>query len=187
MNSKKNLKETTIADYLSFSLGLPLVEMRDSSFSKTDIFETRKANFFFVLDSSVTPSEISSSWSLLSNQLQFFPVEKQFYPQDSVSTITSIITGHSPSEHGIISKSWKSPIGGIRRAYKANALPEVPNLIDILTLTFGENSFTFSASSDFQMASATAANQEFHSVNTHGLYWDGKVKKNSKNCLFYPN
>jgi hypothetical protein len=157
-------------DFLSFSLGTPFLQSDLQLFTRSDVFQTQKANVLFVLD--------ASDDDIPFNSFQKITINQKYYPQDSVATLTTLITGYSPSDHGIVAKHWASPNGGIQKAYYAGALPEIQNFVDVLSRLYEGIPLTISASSDFQFSSTLSASQELAAnqpnANNYGFYWDGK-------------
>jgi len=87
------------------------------------------------------------------------------YPQDSVASLATLATGNTPSVHGIVNKQWRSERGSPVVAYKAQALPTVASVFDIISQVFEGRSLVVSASADFQMSSALSLHQYLHAEN----------------------
>lgn len=100
----RHFSEVDFVDFLSFSLGTPFLQSDLQLFTRNDVFQTQKANVLFVLD--------ASDDDIPFNQFQKITINQKYYPQDSVATLTTLITGYSPSDHGIVAKHWASPNGG---------------------------------------------------------------------------
>lgn len=181
--NQNKLSDVHVAEILSSSLGGPIInpENKQIQTDPLDIFNIHQANLFFIIDS--VGSELLQQFpdlKMFQRSLQKLSLEKTNYPQDSLATLTTILSGKSPSQHGITGKSWMSPQGEMF-AYKANALPLVASVPDIFTQLSGGKSLIISGSADFQIASTLSVHQylidQNPSKNVLGVYWNSEKQK----------
>jgi len=168
-----NLPETRVADLLSHLMGTaPLTPNVDrADFPKKGFFNNPKANLMFVLDSTMPGSEL-----VLKHK-----IESEAYPDDSLAALTSILTGATPSQHGIIAEAWLDREKGDKvTAFESWAPSQSGSrsatLQDIFGLAFGGRSLTLSFSSKLQMARALSAKPFLLKTSSpnHGFFWSGK-------------
>jgi predicted AlkP superfamily pyrophosphatase or phosphodiesterase len=86
------------------------------------------------------------------------------YPQDNIATLATLVTGQTPSVHGIVNKEWFSSNGAMK-AYRSKALPQSASFVDIVSQAFEGKSLTVSGSADYQMAAALGAHQYLRAQN----------------------
>jgi hypothetical protein len=103
------------------------------------------------------------------------------YGQDSISMLTSIISGKEPRSHGIIGSKWISKNGHLISAFKSsNAMSLVNNYPDLLSKLFVGRSIVFGSSFDFQIASALSAHPALYADhpfwNDYGFYYDSSLE-----------
>jgi hypothetical protein len=118
-------------------------------------------------------------------------IERKSYPQDTISSLTTFMTGFTPSIHGIVSSHWESRNGtfivspslflyssvGPKTAYSSNASPRVFNVNDLLSQAFEGQPLIISGSLDFQMASTLAVNSNNRlGGNNYALFWNHQVQ-----------
>jgi len=180
------LDDTLVSELVSYLIGGPTIQAtnnleRDSlsaavqGLSSVSAFDKLKANLMVTIDG--LGSDINDQYPSLKllNRGKHIPITKTAYPQDSISTMATLATGRTPSQHGIVSKYWNTPIGYLT-AYRAQALPTVASVSDIVSQTFGGRSLIVSASSCFQMASSMGIHQFLHTENPFwnvmGFYYD---------------
>ncbi|KAL6061404.1 hypothetical protein QOT17_012893 [Balamuthia mandrillaris] len=155
---KDTIQQTRVGDLLAHSLGLPPLNphLDRSDFPVRDFFNAPKANLMVVLDSA-SASDLPSLQGKKSSQ-----VLKESYPSDSIASLTSLLTGTSPSEHGISGSSWFSRSRNQRtEAYEVwcpgMAGAKRASLQDMITITYGGQALLVSASADRQHARAMSA------------------------------
>jgi hypothetical protein len=184
------LDDTLVSELVSYLVGGPIIQSsshleRDSLASAVEglpvsIFDKFKANLFVTIDGVGSEAkEQFSSLKLFSRGKQV-PITKTSYPQDNIATLATFATGRTPSQHGIVGKSWNTPMGPFV-AYRAEALPTVASVADIISQAFGGQSLILSASASYQMASAMGVHQYLHSEspfwNNMGFYWNAETKQ----------
>jgi len=97
-------------------------------------------------------------------------IKKVAYPQDTIASLTTLITGHSPSTHGIVNRIWDS-IEGVKSAYSAEGKMKIFNVNDQISQSFEGQPLIISASANLQMASALGVNPKSTLGNNFALYW----------------
>jgi len=196
LRTSKEIPETSVADLISHLLGTSVInENADrSSFPHGSIFNKAKANLLIVVDG--VGKELGSRYlpSLFSaedntKELMFpgqqLSLRRIAYPQDSITSLTTLITGYTPSIHGITASSWRDHRGTML-AYRAEGLRHVPSMADHVTRTFDGRSLTVSISLDFPMAAALGVHQYIATANDDwnhfGFFWD---EENQRFSSFY--
>jgi len=182
--SSNTIDETSVADLISHVVGGPIVSESASrtAFPKGSVFDKSASNLLFVVDS-FGGDVLKSFPDLQINKLsgKQYQLQRSSYPEDSLATITSMSTGTSLSNHGIVAKSWNSPKGQQVVAYKAQALTSTANVADVISQTFNGKSITLSMSNDFQMASALGAHQMLNIRNplwnNNAFYWNSGTRR----------
>jgi len=161
-----------VADVTLRGLGLAPVSHDTSSsyFVKNDYFDRPRASISLLVDS--LGDELVSKYGL-GNFMQWrtsetsAPISFESYPHTSLALAASISSGVSPSEHGIVARSWSKKGQMVRAFTDSITSAQSPNIADIMSASFDSStngspegkSFTLSASSDSQMASAHCAHQ----------------------------
>jgi len=87
------------------------------------------------------------------------------YPEDSLSTITSALTGEDHLTHGIIGHSWRASKGTSISGFSNNGNCKVPKLSDSISALSDGSSRVVSVSGSQQMAAALGINMEL--FNNH--------------------
>jgi hypothetical protein len=163
-----------VSELVSYLVGGPIIQAsnnleRDSLASAVEgltvsTFDKFKANLFVTVAG--LGSDVNDQFPSLKllNRGKQIPITKTSYPQDFAATMATFATGRTPSQHGIVGKAWKNPIRSFT-AYKAQALPTVASVSDIIAQSFGGQSLIVSASGCYQMASSMAVHQYLHSEN----------------------
>jgi len=112
------------------------------------------------------------SLRIFQKQGQRMEIQRKSYPQDTIASLTTMMTGHSPSIHGIVNSQWEAR-DGRRSAYSSNAGPRVFNVNDQLSQAFEGQPLIISGSLDFQMASTLAVNPKNRlGGNNYALFWN---------------
>jgi len=154
------IEDTDFAGLISHAVGGPLLSSQISPFSENiNLFQKSSLNVLFTIDG--VGSEANKKDSPLHRKLR---IVKTSYPQDEISTLTTLLTGVTPSVHGIVGKLWRD-IDGEYIAFNSHATPLSASVVDIISQNSQGRSLTISASGDFQLASACAVHQYFASQN----------------------
>jgi len=164
----ESIRDVEFAGLLSHALGGPYLPLVSTKATHT-LFQKARANLLFVIDG--MGSEIASEIPMRVMDGKRVKITKTSYPQDQIATVATLLSGTTPSEHGIIGSFWRNSEGEIS-AYKAQAAPLVAGIFDLINQSTGGNSFIFSASSDYQLSSALGAHQYFVSDNCVGIYYN---------------
>jgi len=178
-------EETSVADLISYLIGGPIVnsETPRHNFPFVSIFHKNLANLLFIIPGfgSEIIAEYKDQLKILQQHTNQYQLKKSSFPEDYVASLTSILTGETPSTHGIVGKKWPNR-GGELTAFGSRALPAIANLPDYVSQTFQGRSLTLSMSSDFQMASALGTHQYLSSENP---FWNNfGFFYNTKNGTF---
>jgi len=174
-STEGSIPETSVADLITHFNGLaPFQPNRDrSSFPPSNFFSKPKANLFFYFQN---PS--SFPLSPLSNS-QSFPLQRESsYSSDStLSQLTTIYSGVSPSTHGIISDSFvdrthKYASSSVSRAFDSWTLGVAysANLADLWTLSFKGQSLVLSFSASKPVSRALNAKPIVLETSVSGNY-----------------
>ena len=120
-NEELPLPDTSVADLISHLLGTPVMNPQTSrtSFPTSNIFQKDRANLLVVLES-VGSGLIAilhvclyehldllaqiPELKVLKQSGQKFKLNKSFYPEDAVASLTTLFTGYGPSVHGVVSQ-----------------------------------------------------------------------------------
>jgi len=186
--TSKQIEETSIADYISHVVGGPVINKNSArdSLPVGSIFDKAPANLLVVVDS-VGQDIVSRYETVFPTPLrvleggQKMKLTKVAYPQDSIASLATIATGNTPSVHGIVNKQWRNEQGVAFSAYKAQALPAVGSVFDIISQVFEGKSLIVSTSADYQMASALGLHQYLHAGNVQsnkiGFYYNNDIQQ----------
>ncbi|EGG17303.1 hypothetical protein DFA_08296 [Cavenderia fasciculata] len=148
------IKDTQISTLISHVMGtLPLNNEDRTGFPQVSLFNKPKLNLFFALDS-VSKENLKSLTFLNGESVQ---IEKNFYPMDSVSELTTIFSGVTPSEHGIVGANWENKYAEKVESFSRGHLSSKINLADVQDRTFQGKSIIVSSSSNKQLAGAITA------------------------------
>jgi len=123
-------------------------------------FTRPAANLLFVIE--------GSPLSLADPTLR--PLRTVGWPYDTVSTLTSALSGTAPSTHGIIAQQWLTPDGNEQTAYR-DAWPLVASIPDILTQYTRGHSLVVSVATDHALAAALGTRPALRTAHTHTLTW----------------
>jgi len=161
-STNQQITETNVADLISYLVGTPILNptSQRENFPQGNIFETDRANVMIVIDG--VGSELLNSLpqlKTLQQSGQRYQIVKQFYPQDNVASLTTLATGHGPSIHGVVNKTWISTEGKMIAFSTLETSPQVVNIADVVSNTFQGKSLIVSASADSQMTSIFSVNQ----------------------------
>jgi len=103
------------------------------------------------------------------------PITKNVYPEDSLSAVTSIVTGEDHTVHGIVGHSWQATEYLAVNAYSHNGQRKVPNLVDLFSYTSQGTARTLVVSGNQKMARALGAHVELASAhpdwNNQAVYY----------------
>jgi hypothetical protein len=150
------IQETEVGDIISHLMGTtPLNSQRSRAhFPKTDFFNKPKANLLFFLNSNHV-----GQLKTFSEETQT-PILRETYPAQTVPNLVSMLSGRTPSSHGIIANQWKDAASS--SLIEANSEWDSAgsfssNLQDIFTLTFGGRSLVISAAGARDIARSLSA------------------------------
>jgi len=167
------LFETQVADLLSYLVGTaPLNPQADrTQFPKKGFFSNPKANVLFVFDSTDTAPEMGLKHKIAS----------EAYPDETITALTSIVTGATPSQHGIIGDAWLARGSGETiSAYESwnpsRSGSRSVTIQDVFGLAYGGRSLVLSFSSKLPIARALSAKPFLLKPTSpnYGFFWNGK-------------
>jgi len=167
------IEETSVADLISSSVGGPIINVGVSreTLGHFSLFNKAKANLFVAVDN--VGSEVLSTLKI-SGEGKTLSIKKVAYPQDAVASLTTMMTGLTPSSHGIVNTVWQTR-SGRTSAYGPEGSSKVYNLNDRLVESFEGLPLFISASSNYQMAVALGVNKAHLMSNNLVYYWNEKV------------
>jgi len=175
--SKSGLKitETNVANLISTLIGGPVVNSADTLEeslvpSAHNLFNKARANLVVFVNSLGSDTLEKLSLKLFQEKGQKIGIQRVAYPQDTIASLTTLMTGHTPSTHGIVHKKWESK--GEKTAYSPEAILRIFNVNDQITQTFEGQPLIISASLDSQMASTLGVNPRNKIGNNFALYWN---------------
>jgi len=177
--SVEELEEKDLANLVCDAIGVSLInEHSQSKIPHGSAFDKSKANLFVVVDTSIDLYSLDDARVL--NQGNGISLAKSAYPEDNIASIATMVTGTTPSVHGIVGRSWVDYTGRTH-AYRAGATPDVASFVDIVSQSFQGRSLTISASSFFPVASALGVHQyiqnEHSTWNNFAFYWNRQAKQ----------
>jgi len=105
------IRDTQVIDLLNHVTGLAPVHqgIDRSQFPQTDLFSSPAVNFLVALEA-VTPEMLEEARTVFlgaGEDAQRTNIVKEAYPNDSLTTLTNMLTGEEPATHGIMGHSWK--------------------------------------------------------------------------------
>merc|ERR1712063_42659 len=110
-HSLTSLPEQYVADLISHVSGLPPMNQQANrnEFPQTDLFSTPAVNLLVAIDS-VTPELLNKAKTKFLNveNDKTVSIVKAAYPEDSLSTLTTVVTGKDHTVHGVVGHSWKA-------------------------------------------------------------------------------
>lgn len=169
------VSETEVADIITHFNGLsPFQANRDrTNFPPANFFSKPKANlFFYVQNPSSFPLE-----SLPNSQTLPISRESYYSAQSSLSQLTTLVSGVSPSVHGIVSDDFVDrvrnyPSSHISHAYGSwtQGISYSANLADLWTLNFQGKSLVMSFSDSYQVSRALNAKPVVMENSVSGNY-----------------
>lgn len=172
-NKKLSLTETRVADLLSHLMGTaplnPQVDRTD--FPKKGFFNNPKANLMFVLDSTtIATGELVHT------------VSSESYPDETLTILNSILTGATPSQHGIIGDAWINKETGEKVSAFESWCPSrsgsrSASLQDVFGLAHGGRSLVLSYASKLAVA-RTLSTKPFllkPTSTNYGFFWNGRA------------
>jgi len=175
------IEETSFVNLVSSMIGGPIINTAfslDENVVPTshNLFNKAKGNFAIFVNS-IGSDVISSfpSLKILQQPGQQLKIKKVAYPEDTIATITTIMTGQTPSTHGIVNKEWNAQQSGAKVAYSSDAQVKIFNMNDQFTQSFEAQPLIISASSNFQMASALGVNSRNNFGNNYAIYWNEEI------------
>jgi len=173
------MTETQVADLLYYLVGTvapfnPNVDR--TNFPKKSFFNNPKANVMFVVDSTPTKAGLPSIASLPKQK-----IVTEAYPDNSLTSLTSMLTGTTPSQHGIINDVWFNEATAAAVSAYDSWCPgktgsAAASFQDVTGIAFGGQSLSLSFSSKLSFARATATKPRFlkDTSRNYALYWNGK-------------
>jgi len=181
---KHSIKETDVADLLSFVVGGPVAspEAKRSQFPSLTPFKKAKANLFLSFPGITSDLlKIQHMTSLKRNEIHSVYDLSSSYPEDAVAHLTSMFTGKTVTDHEIVARTWNTPHYGKTVAYRAYAVPQTPSIGAQLSAAYEGKSLIISASGDFSLASSTSAYPLDHHSSTHFTYFYNPETKQVEN------
>lgn len=169
------LKESQMADFLSFVVGGPNVDPKASrkEFPSLSSFNKAKANLMLVLPG-ITADLLSYPMMKFLAQPSLhskYTIQSEFYPSDLAARFTTFNTGKSPAEHEIVARTWNTAHFGKTQAFKAHALPKAQSLGAALASAHDGKPIIFSGSADYSYASAFGVYPLDHQSASHFTYY----------------
>jgi hypothetical protein len=149
-----SFSDVVVADLIAHAAGYnPVTQSADrSGFPAASLFDAPR-NTLLVALKNIPDDDV--------RDLPFFhgasaTVEHSFSPRDDLSTLTTVLTGVTPSKHGIVQSKWLSAQGeDVVDAYDGEAGSLlVGNLPSIVSQSWGGNSLVAAVAYDPQWASA---------------------------------
>ncbi len=141
-----------------------------ASQKKDSVFLKRKANVLFVVEH--VGADVLKHFphlELLRLSKQPIPIVDSAVLQDSIALMTTLASGLTVAEHGIVGSSWFHSDGSKEEAFSSPASSSrANNLADRLQLAFHGEALVVSASSSMQAASALGGHPLLVSDHT---YW----------------
>jgi len=147
-----------------------------SSFPVLSLFNAPAANLFITIeDIGKETLEKYPSLYLLRNrhQIEILPT---YQSRDALSSLETLLTGVTPSQHGIVGRSWLGTSGTESTAFKdAGTGSHADSLFDVFAMT-SSDSLIFSMASDAQMASSIGVRPKSRNSlpNVQTIYWNSK-------------
>eukprot|EP01087_Luapelamoeba_hula_P002993 TRINITY_DN1281_c0_g1_i1.p1 TRINITY_DN1281_c0_g1~~TRINITY_DN1281_c0_g1_i1.p1 ORF type:complete len:536 (-),score=72.89 TRINITY_DN1281_c0_g1_i1:70-1596(-) len=178
VDSSTVLKDTQVADLLSHLLGTASLnpEVDRTGFPKRNFFSSPKASVMFVLDADSQSLAAMDSASSVPHQ----SVASQSFPQDGASILNTILTGASPSKHGIVQNSWFNTKAGLSVNAFESWCPGMSgarsaSLQDITGLAHSGRSLVLSFASDLSTSRALATKPFLlkETAQNYGMFFDG--------------
>jgi|ERR1712137_431620 len=177
-HSLTSLPEQYVADLISHVSGLPPMNQQANrnEFPQTDLFSTPAVNLLVAIDS-VTPELLNKAKTKFLNveNDKTVSIVKAAYPEDSLSTLTTVVTGKDHTVHGVVGHSWKASRDVGVEAYSGTGNCKSPKLADYVAVTSEGSAKVISVSGSKKMAAALGVNQEIVANhpdwNTQALYF----------------
>jgi len=178
-HSLSNIRDTQVVDLLTHLTGLAPAHVGTdrSQFPQVDLFSSPAVNFLVALEA-VTPEMLENARTVFlgaGDDAQRTTITKEAYPNDSLTTLTNILTGEEPSTHGIMGHSWKVGRSVSVLAYSDNGNCLYPKILDRVAVASEGDARIMSVSSSKQMAAALGMHTELKSDhpewNAESLYF----------------
>merc|ERR1712137_850836 len=177
-HSLSNIRDTQVVDLLTHVTGLAPAHVGTdrSQFPQVDLFSSPAVNFLVALEA-VTPEMLKEARTVFlgGDDAQHTTIIKDAYPNDSLATLTNILTGEEPSTHGIVGHSWKVGRSVSILAYSENGNCLYPKILDRVAVASEGDARIVSVSSSKQMAAALGMHTELKSEhpewNAESLYF----------------
>jgi len=162
-HSLSNIRDTQVVDLLTHVTGLAPAHVGTdrSQFPQVDLFSSPAVNFLVALEA-VTPEMLKEARTVFlgGDDAQHTTIIKDAYPNDSLTTLTNILTGEEPSTHGIMGHSWKVGRAVSILAYSENGNCLYPKILDRVAVVSEGDARIVSVSSSKQMAAALGIHTE---------------------------
>jgi len=137
----------------------------------SNLFNKAKANLIVFVDS-IGSDDLNMKLKLTENGNRI-KLNRVAYPQDTIATLSTFMTGVTPSVHGIVGSLWENEDGSFE-AFSGTAGAKILNINDQMTQTFEGEPLIISASGNYQMTSAMGVNSRNVFGNNFNLYWSDK-------------
>merc|ERR1712130_29170 len=165
-HSLSNIRDTQVVDLLTHLTGLAPAHVGTdrSQFPQVDLFSSPAVNFLVALEA-VTPEMLENARTVFlgaGDDAQRTTITKEAYPNDSLTTLTNILTGEEPSTHGIMGHSWKVGQSVSVLAYSDNGNCLYPKILDRVAVASEGDARIVSVSSSKQMAAALGMHTELY-------------------------
>jgi len=164
----KSIPEDNVVDLLSHVNGLPPVhqEVNRNNYPKTDLFSSPSANIFVAIDSISTDmlNNIEAKFLNIENE-NVIDMISNVYPEDSLSSVTSILSGKDYSDHGIVGHSWRASSSMSITSFSKNGNCKVPKITDRFSRLSDGSATVISVSGSKQMAAALGVHTELFENN----------------------
>jgi len=162
-----NIQDTLVGDLISHVSGsYPLNKYAPrENFPTIDLF-AQNSNLFIAIEG-LGEANLNKIKNPTFFNEQSIELQTPFYPQDSLSTLTSIVTGTDYSNHGIVGHSWNSVLGEVK-AYSPSGDCQVAKISDLISEARDIN--IVSVSGDFQLAAAVAPHNELNKPGNFAYY-----------------
>lgn len=162
------LEDTRFADLFAHVMGTQSfhVDADRTGFPTTSLFNKPRAALIVTLES--VGSEILRKSPALSctQNSQVSSISTSSSPANPQTILANLVTGTTPSKHGIVGSSWRKPGTGLLvNAYDENGASFSANIADILLQETQGKSLVVSASSSSSFSSALGAHPELVADN----------------------
>jgi len=177
----QSISELHVADLISHVAGLPPVHQHTdrTHFPRSSLFSRPSANLLVSIDSVTLDilNEAPTHFFNFEND-RTISLKKADYPEDAVSTATTILTGEDYTSHGIVGSSWKFSKSISVEGYSDNGNCQVAKINDRVAMNSEGGARIISLSSNRQMAAAMGIHTELAAAhpdwNAEAMYYAKK-------------